>query len=204
MSQDALKEKERLILDAARKRFAYYGFSKVTMDEIAGDVGLAKPSLYYYYPTKESLFRAVIAREHGQFVRNMEEILKKNVRAGRKLKEYTALRLRLFRDLVNLNALSFRSWSEVSSISGDLFSSLEGEELRAIEDILALGRSTGELACTDPHRMALLLLHVHQGLRFRVFRRNEGMKVPDEGYGELKVESELFVDVLLNALQNHQ
>ena len=54
MTEQLSTEKQAVILDAARKRFAYYGFSKVTMDEIAADIGMGKASLYYYFPTKES------------------------------------------------------------------------------------------------------------------------------------------------------
>ena len=68
MSEQLTSEKQAVILDAARKRFAYYGFSKVTMDEIAADVGLGKASLYYYFPTKEGLFVEVIKDEKSQFL----------------------------------------------------------------------------------------------------------------------------------------
>jgi AcrR family transcriptional regulator len=156
------------------------------MDEIAGDVGLAKPSLYYYYPTKESLFRAVIAQEQGQFVRDMEELLTRSIPASQKLKEYVGVRFR-----------------EITSISVDLFKNLEERELKAIQRILVLGRSSGEFSCADPHETAQLLLHVLHGLRLRVFRREEGTPVSDEDYDALKNESVLFVNVLLHALQNH-
>jgi TetR/AcrR family transcriptional repressor of mexJK operon len=201
VSQDATKEQQ--ILVAARERFAYYGFSKVTMDEIAGDVGLAKPSLYYYYPTKESLFRAVIAQEQAQFVRDMEHLLARESPASHKLKEYVGVRFRLFRELVNLNTLSFKTWSEVRSMSGDLFKNLEELELKAIHRILTSGKNSGEFSCANPHQTAALLLHVLHGLRLRVFRSDEGRPVTDEAYAELKKESELFVDVLLHALRIH-
>lgn len=201
MSQDGTKE--QLILIAARRRFAHYGFSKVTMDEIAGDVGLAKPSLYYYYPTKESLFRAVIAQEQSQFVSDMDNLITRGIPASTKLKKYVGVRFKLFRKLVNLNALSFRTWSEVRSISGDLFNNLEKEELKAILHILTLGKSSGEFSCVNPHRTAVLLLHVLHGLRLRVFRGEEGGIVTDEAYAELKKESELFLDIVLNALRTH-
>jgi TetR/AcrR family transcriptional repressor of mexJK operon len=200
MSQDATQEQR--ILDAARGRFAYYGFSKVTMDEIARDVGLAKPSLYYYYPTKESLFRAVIAQEQSQFVRDMEILLKKESPASQKLKEYVGVRFQLFRKLVNLNTLSFKSWSEIRSMTGDLFNNLETQELKAIHRILMLGKSSGEFSCANPHQTATLLLHVLHGLRLRVFRGEEGRPVADEAYAELKKESELLVNTLLHALRH--
>ena len=201
MSHDATKE--QLILVAARRRFAYFGFSKVTMEEIAGEVGLAKPSLYYYYPTKESLFRAVIAHEQSQFIRDIHDLLTRESPASQKLKEYVGVRFRLFRELVNLNTLSFRTWSEVRSMSGDLFKNLEEQELKAIHRILTLGKKSGEFFCAKPHQTASLLLHVLHGLRLRVFRGEEGGPVTDEAYAELKRESTLVVDTLLHALRSH-
>jgi TetR/AcrR family transcriptional repressor of mexJK operon len=201
MSQDATKE--QLILVAARRRFAYYGFSKVTMDEIAGDVGLAKPSLYYYYPTKERLFRAVLAEEHSQFVRDMDALLEREGPASHKLKDYVTVRFRLFRELVNLNTLSFGTWSEVKSMSGDLFKTLEAQELKAIQHLLTLGRSSGEFACANPHQTAALVIHVLHGLRLRGFHGDEGRPLTDDTYTELKKESELFIELLLHALRSH-
>ena len=54
------QEKEAAILKSAQKRFMTYGYSKVTMDEIAEDIGMAKASLYYYFQTKDDIFRGVI------------------------------------------------------------------------------------------------------------------------------------------------
>lgn len=48
-----------IILEAARKRFAHFGISKTTMNEIAADIGMSKASLYYYFPDKEKLFVAL-------------------------------------------------------------------------------------------------------------------------------------------------
>ncbi len=47
---------EALILESAQRQFAHYGFSKVTMDEIAQEVGMGKASLYYYFPDKGKPF----------------------------------------------------------------------------------------------------------------------------------------------------
>jgi TetR/AcrR family transcriptional repressor of mexJK operon len=94
MSDEIAKDKENIILDAARKRFAHYGFSKVTMDEIASDVEMGKASLYYYFPTKEDLFRAVILQEQNELKKNIELILEKSVCASDKLQEIVELRMK--------------------------------------------------------------------------------------------------------------
>lgn len=54
-----LKNKGQQIVDAAIRRFIYYGIAKTTMEDIAQDIALAKPSLYHYFDSKNHLVRAV-------------------------------------------------------------------------------------------------------------------------------------------------
>jgi AcrR family transcriptional regulator len=56
MSAD-LDVRER-VLEHARDEFLARGFSKVTLDEIASDLGISKKTLYKFYPSKEELLRA--------------------------------------------------------------------------------------------------------------------------------------------------
>src|SRR5277367_2395832 len=53
---------ERAILAAAEAVFAEQGFGGATMAAIASRAGVPKPNVHYYFPTKEGLYRAVIAR----------------------------------------------------------------------------------------------------------------------------------------------
>jgi AcrR family transcriptional regulator len=48
------------IAAAAREVFADHGFAAAKLDEIARLAGVAKGSIYLYFPTKEELFRAVV------------------------------------------------------------------------------------------------------------------------------------------------
>ncbi|HTR98243.1 MAG TPA: TetR/AcrR family transcriptional regulator [Bacteroidota bacterium] len=202
MHPEQTQAKEHLILAAARKRFAYYGFSKVTMDEIASDVGLAKPSLYYYFPTKEGLFRAVIGHEQSRFVADIEAMLSKTPSAGEKLRALIDLRVRLFRELVNLSALGIQSWSEVSSLFMDLFRSLEEQELKFLSTILAAGKEAGELEIENPQQTARLILHALHGLRLRAIHANRGPHVTDSAYADLKKDSDHLIELMLNGMQS--
>lgn len=47
------------ILDAATASFSRYGFRKTTMDQVAHDAGVAKPTLYAWFENKDALFYAV-------------------------------------------------------------------------------------------------------------------------------------------------
>ena len=51
---------ERAILAAAESVFAERGFGGATMAAIAARAGVPKPNVHYYFPTKETLYRAVI------------------------------------------------------------------------------------------------------------------------------------------------
>ncbi len=53
-------DREKRILDAALKVFAEMGYSGTTMDAVAAEAGLTKPTLYTYFPSKESLFQAMM------------------------------------------------------------------------------------------------------------------------------------------------
>ena len=52
--------RERQILDAALMVFAATGYSGTTMDAVAAEAGVTKPTLYSYFPSKESLFQAMM------------------------------------------------------------------------------------------------------------------------------------------------
>ncbi|HXT08514.1 MAG TPA: TetR family transcriptional regulator C-terminal domain-containing protein [Roseiarcus sp.] len=53
---------ERAILAAAETVFAERGFSGATMSMIAARAGAPKANIHYYFPTKETLYRAVVER----------------------------------------------------------------------------------------------------------------------------------------------
>src|ERR1700681_4907282 len=54
--------KKDKILDSAYNRFLHYGYSKTTMNEIAGDLSMSKALLYYYFPDKSQLYIAIMRR----------------------------------------------------------------------------------------------------------------------------------------------
>lgn len=50
------------MLDVAQRLFAQRGFAAVTMDEVAGAVGVTKPLLYAYFGNKERLYITCMER----------------------------------------------------------------------------------------------------------------------------------------------
>lgn len=63
VSDAAKADRRELILATAAELFTHIGFRDLSMSLIARRVGLAKGTLYLYFPTKEALFLALYQRE---------------------------------------------------------------------------------------------------------------------------------------------
>jgi TetR/AcrR family transcriptional regulator len=199
MDGSAPATKEELIVEAARKRFAYYGYDKVTMDEIANDVGLGKASLYYYFPTKEALFKTVTQREQWGFKARVDEILRSDLSSSDKLRRYAEQRVELFRIFHNLAKLTVE-FSEFRPVIGDLFKEFARWETRTLQHILESGNSSGEFTIVNPPLTAKTLLHVVQGLRLRTLKHATDGPIGDKHIQELRAETTLIIELLLSGI----
>lgn len=62
------------ILQKASEMFLQFGYSKVTMEEIAEAVGMSKKTLYKFFSGKEGLIKETIEQSHCQVEGKIEEI----------------------------------------------------------------------------------------------------------------------------------
>ncbi len=199
MNDNNLKETE--ILNAARNRFAHYGFSKVTMEEIASDVGMGKASVYYYFPTKEDLFKSVIHKEQNLFIGEIEKLFYRKMSAENKLRNYVKKRLEYFHQLVNLSTLNLNTFADIKLMFKELFEDFELKELNLIQRILDEGISNGEIDSKLKQRTTKIFLHLMQGLRLRIIKFIKDNRMEDENYDELREEMLLFVEIFIRGIR---
>ncbi len=196
MTEQLSTEKHNMILNAARKRFAYYGFSKVTMDEIAVDVGMGKASLYYYFPTKDGLFHAVIKNEVEQFLTVAYSLLDEKITASKMLKAYAAKRIEYFHKLTNLQALIIQQSPETKSHVLELYKDFHNQEIKIVQQILQIGKKTAEFAISNTQQTANIILQIMYGPRAWLLKFNEN-KLDDEAYQELDKTIKEVIDIIL-------
>ena len=197
------EEKHQLILNAAQKRFGHFGISKTSMEDIAADIGLSKSSLYYYFTTKEDIFKAVIAREQEIFIARMEEILKKNIPAGEKLEQYILNQLSFLNELTNLRVINSQAYDELRPMIGDLFKNFSHEELRLMRHIMEEGKSRGEFDIESTEKNAELLVHLLQGFRIRYSKHAlDQFSDKQSEYHRLESELKLFAQVICHGIKN--
>ncbi len=76
-----LKERERdlrknLILDTAQKLYASSPYDKISMKNIAEEVGFSPGSLYTYFPNQESLLAELVIRNYSEISNHLDDFLK--------------------------------------------------------------------------------------------------------------------------------
>lgn len=197
--KDKLPSKNRrvVILDAAQQLFVNYGLFKVTMDEIAENIGMAKASLYYYFPTKDAVLRAVISREQEEFLTQIKEELRQDISATKKLVRFVEYRLELTEYLINLNRLNHQVWHQVKPIFRDLFDHLAHKELQYLTRVLQVGKNNKEFQFKDAKPTATMILHVLQGLRLRFLQPGNHLPLQMSARVQLQHESLLFINMLI-------
>jgi len=157
-SVEARAERRDEILDAAEELFAEQRFAELHMARLAKEIGLAKGTLYLYFPSKESLFLAVVQRLLDAWFAAVGERLSRHAfidpdALALELTETLVERPRLTRLLALLHAVLERNISEEDAFEFKAFlarrMSRTGIELERLIPTL------------EPGQGARLLLHVH-------------------------------------------
>jgi TetR/AcrR family transcriptional repressor of mexJK operon len=200
LDEKLTRDKEEQILRAAQHRFAVYGYSKVTMDEIAEDIGMAKASLYYYFPTKETIFCSVIQHEQEEFLSRIQKVIGEKLSASKKFLEYIRLRIKLTEQLSNLSHFHKQGWNDVKPLFKDLFTEFLQQEHRQILQILNEGKKNDEFRIDHPQKTASMILHILQGLHLRFFRGYEHQAIGESDRLTYEHETLLFAETILQGI----
>ncbi len=154
-----MDDKRQRILEAARKRFRYYGVRKTTMQEVARDAGVAVGTLYLYFKDKDDLLAAVTEEYVTRHRRQAEAILASDAPAADKLRRYVLDRFRASRAT---RAGGHRPAGELLREVLRLRPDRQLEEGRMMAGyfarILRQGVETGELHTDDPERDAYVFI----------------------------------------------
>ena len=92
MARTAAGDIRQKILNAAEERLWRYGFKKTTIDEIAGDAGVGKGTVYLHFDSKEDIGLAIIAQYKEDSLANVQVIARDSQKeVVQKLKEMLTL-----------------------------------------------------------------------------------------------------------------
>lgn len=194
------EDKIRLIISAAQKLFGIYGAEKTSMREIADDIHLSKASLYYYFPDKENLYRAVLEKEQTEFLETLEKDIRDNPDPAECLRHYALNRLSYFKYLVNLGRISPASISDFKPLIADSFRDFREKEKKLVMEVLERGQNSGQFRMADIYGTASLFLEILRGLRSVFLSNKKLIIINDEEYKELSNRIASATDIFIKGL----
>jgi len=152
------------IVDVARKIFTRYGFRKTTMEEIAAASRKGKSSIYYYFPGKEEIFKAVVEKEAGELQARLDKTIQLDASPLEKLKAYIFFRLHHVRTVENFySALNEDSLSHLDFIL-EIRRNFDLEELKLVQGILEEGMQDGSFQLSSSEIGAIAISTMMKGL----------------------------------------
>lgn len=188
-----------LILDAVDGLLAKFGYGKMTMDDVAREVGIGKGTIYLHFPSKEELVLAHVDRIAATVVRRLGELAAALDPADRRLRRMLVLRV----------LQRFDSVAHYSRSLGDLLSSVRGpllvrrrawfeKEAAVFEDVLRDGSRRGDLDCPDPRSTSFALIQATNALLpFNLSAAELGRR--EEVEGEVGRVADLLIKGLLTS-----
>jgi AcrR family transcriptional regulator len=194
-------KKVQMIIEASQKRFGIYGVEKTSMQEIADDIKLSKASLYYYFPDKESLYKAVVEKEQVEFISKISRRILKIQEPDQLLREYANARLSYFRTLLNLSRLRLEAYSGLKPVFRETMGEFKEREKEIIMNIFEKGINTGKFSIRNPGETASLFLDLLKGLRISVVNDKKMMIIEQEEYNQLLKNTIAFTDIFINGLK---
>ncbi len=137
------KKKEEII-EAGIKAFAVYGYYKTTLEDIAKMLGMKKNSLYYYFKSKEELFREIISSEVDIHFTAQEKILNKKISNARKIEEIVLEVIYFIRSRTMKYSVKLNTYLEFSAVVKRQFSEFNSRQCKIIETLIKDGIKAGE------------------------------------------------------------
>ena len=158
------KEVRDYIVGVARRIFTRNGFRKTTMEEIAAACHKGKSSIYYYFPGKEEIFKAVVEKEAGELRVQLDKTIQLDSSPLEKLKAYIFFRLHHVRTVENFySALNDASLSHLDFIF-EIRKNFDLEEQKLVEGILEEGMQNGSFQLSSSEIGAIAISTMMKGL----------------------------------------
>lgn len=190
------REVREALLDATDRLLARSGYKKMTIDELASEVGIGKGSVYLHFTSKEEIALSHIDRIIERLTVELKQIEKGEISAAEKIRKMLKLRV-LFRfDSVQHYTQSINDL--LSALRPSLLARRKGyfdTEAAIFAAVIEHGIEGGEFFSVDPTAAAeALLLATNSLLPFSLTTKELGERA------EIEEKTARLSEMLLNGL----
>jgi AcrR family transcriptional regulator len=156
------------IIELSRDIFAKYGYQKTNINDIAIAGGKGKSTLYYYFSSKEEIFKAVIELELNDLRQNITDAVNTAVDPQSKIKAYILTRINFLSLHKNLyTAIREQSMSRFS-YAVSIRQKFDLMEVELLTAILNDGVKEGFFKINEPEFAATGLIAALRGVQLQL------------------------------------
>ena len=192
----ATEQRRCSILQAARAVFARQGYANTVVEDIATQAGIAKGTLYLYFPSKEQIYMAAFLEQARQLMVDSRAAMDAVATWRDKLAAYLQVRLDYFeahQDFLRIYMTEFRGMCMQGKPLTAEFIHLVQEGEAQLAQMFAAAAARGEIRPINPELAALTVSDLTRGLIERQLR-NWGHPVGSE-------DAAFALDILCRSLE---
>ncbi|MGE0830291.1 MAG: TetR/AcrR family transcriptional regulator [Hyphomonadaceae bacterium] len=166
---------QEIVLETSARLFNLQGFDRTSMNDIAHALGVTKPSIYYYFPSKDDILHAIIDEAAKAFEKKVAEAIADDRGALEHLRAFIrlygeAMRDDIFRTLVLADERMLSQSGRALVITGK----------RRLNDIvvklLRRAQREGEIRVADPRLASFAIFGMYNWM---AYWRRDWASAPD-------------------------
>lgn len=184
--------------------FGRLGYSKATLDDIAHAIGLKKPTLYYYYKSKEVLFIEAFSQEWKESLSRIRRIAEQEPNPHERLLRYIRSSLRYYQEIVTQHTISIKVLIETRTLFQELFRESRAKEAAYYAAVLKEGIANGTFIPCEAERVGYSIMVVKDLIQFDEFQRADFHKLPHIDFGKIEKDVLFTVNLILNGIANQK
>ena len=151
------EERKGQILQVAFDTIKKYGIKRVTLEDIAHASGMAKTSIYYYFPSKNALINETITHVSSAVLHQIDLLVKSKQSPEQKLIASWKIIFSHMRESGYFINMDKNTMTQMASLAKDLINQFQGGYQILIRKILLEGKKTGVFQVDDIDLWALFL-----------------------------------------------
>jgi AcrR family transcriptional regulator len=171
------KEKIReLIISKASEIFRKYGYKKTTMDDIAKALKKGKSSLYYYFSSKDEIYKAVISAEGIRFRKKIFQAILAAGTPEEKVKAYILTRMNTYTETSNFHSAMRATNMREQEFIDRVKRIYEHQEIGLFKNILKAGVEQRYFKVFDIDLAATAIIMAMRGMEEKLFNSESTAK----------------------------
>jgi len=195
ISKDDFKD---IIIDKSSVYFSKYGIYKTTIDDIARALKMGKSSIYYYFKSKDDIFKAVLDKEVESFSQKIRDAVNNAASLHDKLKAFGTARTKCLKELKNKFPALKDSYLSDYAFFEDMRKDYDIREISLMKSILQEGVEQNVFSIKDIELTARTIVTVLKGIEYEwTIKENK----PDS---EIENDIDALMDIFLNGISKKQ